>query len=203
MAADGAVFAEIAKMVVADTANLTELGKPFTVALTDTVGSAKVSEARGLKYMQALLEVQYGLDMNYVPETERTAYVRPDFAASLVAAKLVINSDYSNTGNVQEGRVSRVSGFDIVCAPNLTDGGADATDIAQGTGHVFPAAKKDICVALCCHRSAVGTLMLKNLGIEHARRPEYQADLIVAKYAIGHKGLRPEAAAMITLTEQA
>lgn len=209
MAADGAVFAEIGKLVVADTANIPDetgvkgTGKPTKVDLTDTVGSEKVSEARGLKYMQALLKMQYGFDMNYIPETDRTAYVRPDFAASLVSAKIVINADYSASGNVQEGRVTRVSGFDIICAPNLTDGGADVTDIAQGAGHVFPVALKDTCAALCCHRTAVGTLMLKNLAIEHARRTEYQADLIVAKYAIGHKGLRPEAVGMITMTETA
>jgi len=199
-AADGSVLAEIAKLAVSNTENITGLGKPTIVAKTDVIGSALVSEAKGAVYMQALLEMQYHFDMNYIPETDRTAYVRPDFAASLVAAKIVINADYSNQGNVQEGRVNRVSGFDVICAPGLTAGGADATDILQGSGHVFPATYKDTCVALCCHRTAVGTLMLKSLAIETARRTEYQADMVVAKYAIGHKGLRPEATGMITMT---
>nr|WP_320145667.1 hypothetical protein [uncultured Anaeromusa sp.] len=206
LAADGAVLAEVAKMVAAgtghleDASNPTGLGRPTTIALTNTAGSPVVSEAKGLQYMQALLEMQYHFDLNFIPEMDRTAFARPDLAASLVAAKLVINSDYSTNGNIQEGRVLRVSGFDIVCVPGLTQGGADATDILQGDGHVFPSALKDTCVALCIHRSAVGTLTLRNMGLEHARRIEFQGDLVVAKYAIGHKGLRPEACGAITMT---
>lgn len=44
------------------------------------------------------------------------------------------------------------------------------------------------------HRSAVGTVKLKDMALERARRAEFQADQIIGKYAMGHGGLRPEAA---------
>ena len=53
---------------------------------------------------------------------------------------------------------------------------------------------------LVAHRSTVGTLTLKDLSVEHARRANLQADQIIAKYAMGHGGLRPEAAFMGVIT---
>ena len=52
------------------------------------------------------------------------------------------------------------------------------------------AAKNPIII---CHRTSVGTVKLRDLALEQARRAEYQADMLVAKYAMGHGGLRPEA----------
>ena len=52
------------------------------------------------------------------------------------------------------------------------------------------------------HRSAVGTVKLKDLAMERARRAEYQADQIIAKYAMGHGGLRPEAVGVFVQTAQ-
>lgn len=49
-------------------------------------------------------------------------------------------------------------------------------------------------IGLFQHRSAVGTVKLKDLALERARRANFQADQIIAKYAMGHGGLRPEAA---------
>ena len=46
-------------------------------------------------------------------------------------------------------------------------------------------------------------LMLKGLAVEHARRANLQADQIIAKYAKGYAGLRPEAAFMGVITQSA
>ncbi|MGL5566088.1 MAG: hypothetical protein ACRDC4_10215, partial [Plesiomonas sp.] len=51
------------------------------------------------------------------------------------------------------------------------------------------------------HRSAVATLKLRDMALERARRPEYQADQIIAKYAMGHGGLRPEAVGGIVFSK--
>jgi hypothetical protein len=200
--ADGAVLAELAKLVVADTENLTGLGAPKITAKVGSTGTPLTSATLGQLYLDALLEMQYNLDSNFVPETERTAYITPDVAAALVNAKIVIDSDYNSNsnGSIAEGSVMRVAGFDLVKVPGLTRGGASTTNILQGDGHVFPAAYTATCKIIAAHRSAVGTLKLMDLGMEHARRTEYQADMVVAKYAIGHKGLRPEAVMMTTLT---
>ncbi|UAW07000.1 major capsid protein [Enterobacteria phage AH67C600_Q5] len=52
-------------------------------------------------------------------------------------------------------------------------------------------------IGLFMHRSAVGTVKLRDLALERARRANFQADQIIAKYAMGHGGLRPEAAGAV------
>ncbi|MDT8900646.1 hypothetical protein [Anaeroselena agilis] len=202
-AADGAVVAELAKLVVADEENLTGLGKGAIVAKSAAAGTAITSATLGALYLDMLLEMQYNMDANNVPESDRVAYIAPDVSAALVNAKVVINSDYGGSSNIQEGRPVRVAGFNLVNFPNLTRGGASTTDILQGDGHIFPATYASTAKIVAAHRSAVGTLKLIGLGMEHARRAEYQADMFVAKYAMGHRGLRPEAVQMGTMTIEA
>ncbi|WPJ52307.1 major capsid protein [Klebsiella phage RCIP0048] len=82
----------------------------------------------------------------------------------------------------------------------------DEDEDAEATNqkHAFPATggkvNKENVVGLFQHRSAVGTVKLKDLALERARRTEYQADQIVAKYAMGHGGLRPESAGALVFT---
>lgn len=194
IAADAAVLAEIAKEAVADTENLTGLGSPGVVTKTLAAGElVDINEATGKAITQLLLEAAATFDVNRVPLTERVAYLDPTFHAALVASMNAINRDFGGVGTIVEGRVARLCGFDIVSCPHITAGGADNANVLAGAGHVFPAAyaaKKPIVIA---HRTSVGTLKLKDLGFERARRAEYQADMLVAKYAMGHGGLRPEA----------
>ncbi|MCS5736653.1 major capsid protein, partial [Herbiconiux daphne] len=56
-------------------------------------------------------------------------------------------------------------------------------------------------VALVAHRSALGTVKLKDLSLERARRSEYQADAIIGKYAMGHGVLRPEACGALVVAK--
>ena len=200
LAADGANIAEIAKLVVADAENLTGLGKGAIVAKTAASGTSLISATVGQLYLDMLFEMQYNFNKNSVPKSERVAYVAPDVIAALVNAKVLSNRDYSNSGSITEGTVERAAGFDIVMVPHLTAGGAATTDILQGSGHVFPVAYKDTTKIVAAHYSSIGILKLKDLGLEKARRAEFQADMMVAKYAMGHGGLRPEACQLGTLT---
>lgn len=200
MAKDGAVLAEIAKMVVAGVENLAGLGKPSIIAKTATGGLSPISATVGNLYLDALLEMKTNLDNNYVSAMDRVAYCTPDVISALIKGNIVIDQHLTGTGSITEGTVQRVAGFDLVPTVAMTRGGADIANIAQGDGHVFPVAYKDTCKIIACHRSCVGILKLKDLAVEHGRRIEYQSDQIVAKYAHGYKGLRPEACQMCTLT---
>jgi len=199
-ACDGATLAEIAKMVVADAENVAGLGSPEIIPLTGSTGTDPISATLGALYTDALAKAKYYMDTNFVPEEERTAYVMPDVMAAMVNAKTVINNDYNGTGSIATGTVLMVHGFEIVQVPGLTRGGASVTNILQGDGHVFPTTYASTCKILTAHRTSVGTLKLKDLGMEHARRAEYQADQVIGKMAVGHKGLRPETVTMTTLT---
>lgn len=52
-------------------------------------------------------------------------------------------------------------------------------------------------VALVAHPSAVGTVKLMDLATEMEYQINRQGTLLVAKYAVGHGVLRPEAAVQL------
>lgn len=196
-AADGAVLAEAAKMVVANKENLTGLGKGEILTTKMDAADIGVTKNMGLKLVEMLLNVKTKMSQNYVPANERYVFMTPTGVNALVASLVAINHDYGAVATITEGNVLRVAGFDIIETPHLTAGGAAVNDgVIQGEGHVFPTQYKDNCVFIAMHRTAVGTVKLKDLAIERARRAEYQADMLVASYAMGHGGLRPEAAFM-------
>lgn len=196
-AADGAVLAEAAKMIVAGKENITGLGKGEVLAHKIKAEDIGVTQTMGLELVKMLLDVKTKMSNNYVPANDRYVFMTPTGVNALVASLVAINHDYGAVATITEGNVLRVAGFDIIETPHLTSGGAAKNDgVIQGDGHVFPAAYKDTTVFIAMHRTAVGTVKLKDLALERARRAEYQSDMLVASYAMGHGGLRPEAAFM-------
>ena len=203
-ARDGGLIAEIAKIAVEDKELLTGLGKGGV--LTKEVAKVGENAETGVAIYEMLLKMTTAMDNNYVPAGDRVAYMKPVGVQALVAAKDILNRDYGGGISIAEGAGAtlRVLGFDIVKCPHLTVGGATVTNgVIQGTGHVFPAAYKDSAMFVAAHRTTVGTLTLKGLSMEHARRAKYQADQIIGKYAMGHGGLRPEAAFLGAITQKA
>jgi hypothetical protein len=201
IAADGAVLAEAAKMVVEDKENIPGLGKGKLVTRNIAASDYGITEAMGKAIVSMLLEIKAAMSKNRVPATERYVYMKPEGTNALVASLVAINRDFGAVASITEANVLRVAGFDIIETPHLTDGGAAVNDgVLQGNGHVFPATYAESCQFIAMHRTAVGTVKLRDLALEQARRPEYQADQIIAKYAMGHGGLRPEAAFMGVMT---
>lgn len=195
--ADGAVLAEVAKMVVEGKENITGLGKGEVVTMSVSAANQGVTQEEGMAIVKALLEIKAKMSNNYVPEGERYAFMTPEGCAALVASWNAINRDYGGVGSIVDGKVTKIAGFEIVETPHLTMGGAAVNDgLLQGAGHVFPTAYKDNTAFIAMHKSAVGTVKLRDLKLERARRAEYQADMLAASYAMGHGGLRPEAAYM-------
>nr|DAG17733.1 MAG TPA: major capsid protein [Caudoviricetes sp.] len=194
---DGAVLAEAAKMVVANKENLTGLGKGEIITKKLAAADIGVTEAEGKALVQALLEIKAKMSNNYVPETERYVFMTPEARTALIASLVAINRDYGGVATITDANILRIAGFDIIECPHLTMGGAEVNDgLLQGDGHVFPTTYKDKCAFIAMHKSAVGTVKLRDLKLERARRAEYQADMLAASYAVGHGGLRPEAAYM-------
>jgi len=198
MYADGAVLAEVIKMVEAGVENIPGLGKGKAVEVVTAATDRGITAAMGTEVTKALLQVKKEMAENYVPEGDRYVFVTPEVYAALVMNLVNINRDYGGMGSIAEGNVLKIAGFPIIETPHLIMGGANKTGVLQGTGHEVPATiggqPKDQLLFIAMHRSAVGTVKLKDLALEKARRAELQADMIVARYAMGHGGLRPEAA---------
>lgn len=197
IAADGATVAEIAKLVKANTENITGLGKGIVVEKTIT-GGAGINYETGKAVIDGLLEMKAKWTTQYVPEEERFAYITPEVESAIIASKDAINRDYGAVASIVDGNIDKLCGFKIIAVPHLKAGGADKTGMlgTSPEGHEFPTDYAGA-LAVCAHRTAVATVKLKDLQLEHARRPELQADMIIAKNAIGHGGLCPEASGII------
>lgn len=190
VAADGSVIAEGVAVSQA-AANLPGLGTGGIVELETETSVAVSSAAIGKEILDALAKERTVFTKNRVPVADRYAYLTPEAYASVLMALMPNVANYQAIIDIQNGQLLKVHGFELIETPHFEAGGADAK-------HEFPAALVGKVAALCVHRSAVGTVKLKDLALERARRPEYQADQIIAKYAMGHGGLRPEAASVIT-----
>ncbi|RJY49970.1 phage capsid protein [Veillonella atypica] len=197
IAADGATVAEIAKLVKANTENITGLGKGIVVEKTIT-GGAGINYETGKAVIDGLLEMKAKWTTQYVPEEERFAYITPEVESAIITSKDAINRDYGAVASIVDGNIDKLCGFKIIAVPHLKAGGADKTGMlgTSPEGHEFPTDYAGA-LAVCAHRTAVATVKLKDLQLEHARRPELQADMIIAKNAVGHGGLRPEASGII------
>ena len=169
-------------------------GKGGVITTRLDAGVVGINKQTGLAIYQTLLEAKAKMSKNYVPATERYAYIDPEYHSALASAVEFLNRDYGASGTILEGNVIRLAGFDILECPHIVRGGDDNANVIQGEGHVFPAAYADKHPIIICHKTAAGVLRLKNLSMETGRRIEYQADQMIAKMAVGMGGLRPEAA---------
>ncbi|WAX22748.1 capsid and scaffold protein [Pseudomonas phage UFJF_PfSW6] len=208
IAADGAVLAEMVNLCnlpAASNENIAGLG---TAVVLEIGKAADLTdpEARGIAILKGLTLARGRLTKNYVPASDRSFFTSPDDYSAILAALMPNAANYAALIDPETGNIRNVMGFTVIEVPHLTVGGAGDDHDGTNQKHAFPAtASGDVKVAadnvvgIFNHRSAVGTVKLKDMALERARRPEFQADQIIGKYAMGHGGLRPEAAgALVT-----
>ena len=206
LSADGAVLAELAKAVNLHSGgsneNIEGLGKPILIKAYHTTAStgADTQAKRGKKILEALTEARAKLTSNYVPSNDRFFFTTPENYSAILAALSPTEANYAALIDPETGNIRNVMGFTVIETPHLTLGDG----VASGHKHQFPqggtgslASQNTVTagnvVGLFMHRSAIGTVKLKDLTMEHGRDIDKQADIIVAKYAYGHGYLRPEA----------
>ena len=159
-------------------------GTAITDADADTNGDSLVA---------SIYEAAEALDEKDVPEGDRFCFVLPDQYYQLVLSDKVIQKEYiANPAGVgiDTGKIYMVGGFELVMSNNVP-----SSNIASG-----PSAYQgdfSTSVSVCMHRSAVGTVKLMDLGVEAGWDMRRQGTLMLAKYAVGHGILRPEASVEI------
>jgi hypothetical protein len=108
----------------------------------------------------------------------------------------IISTDYRGYGSVADGEVKKIMGFTIVPtthfpADNIAaETGVSALNTYDGN---FTTLK-----SLFWHKSAVGTVKLRDVSTESEYSIEYQGTLMNAKLLCGHGILRPESAYSVT-----
>lgn len=142
---------------------------------------------------EAMFEAARIFDEKDVPADRRFFFVRPAQFYALARSTKVLNRDWGGEGSYAAGNVIRVAGVTIVKTNNLPNTIVAAGSLEAGTGNKY-AGDFSKTVALAMHPSAVGTVKLLDLGMESEYQISRQGTLIVAKYAVGHGVLRPEAA---------
>ncbi len=195
--ADCAIINELANMAAKD-ATVKENIPDNGTGVDKVKGTGKAFEfATGLdlsqsadygnKIIEGLLAARASFTKNYVPMGDRYCLLTPEGYSALIKALMPDSANYQALFDPNSGKLQTICGFEVIEVPHLLNDGVDGKHALNEK--VSTAGLQGIVF----HRSAVGTVKLKDLAMERARRAEYQADQIIAKYAMGHGGLRPEA----------
>lgn len=132
----------------------------------------------GNKIIEGLLAARAAFTKNYVPMGDRYCLLTPEGYSALIKALMPDSANYQALFDPNSGKLQTICGFEVIEVPHLLNDGVDGK---HKLNTKFTAAKLQ---GIVFHRSAVGTVKLKDLAMERARRAEYQADQIIAKYAI-------------------
>lgn len=206
-AADCAIINELANMAAKEADGVKENIPDNGVDAEKVQGTGKAFEfATGLdisqsanygnKLIEGLLAARAAFTKNYVPMGDRYCLLTPEGYSALIKALMPDSANYQALFDPNSGKLQTICGFEVIEVPHLLNDGVDGK---HKLNTKFTDAKLQ---GIVFHRSAVGTVKLKDLAMERARRAEYQADQIIAKYAMGHGGLRPEAVGVFVETAQ-
>jgi len=182
----------------------------ITIDLGTTTGApANLSTAANL--IKTLTLIAQKLDENDIPDGDRFAILKPADYYKLAGADstaITLDSRFNagTGGSLASGSVLQVAGIDIVKSTHLSDisvavGSQDADDAnsnndphGAGAGYNHDLDTTEI---LAGHKSAIGTVKLMDLTTESEYVMTKQGTALVAKYAMGHGVLRPEAAVKV------
>lgn len=178
-------------------------GARASAFVTGEAGGTEITDADGLTNGTSLVSSIYtgaqNLDENYVEEDDRFVAVRPAQYWLLVQEDKLLDRDYGGANGVYaDGKVMRAAGVHIIKSVNVpsTTTTADAGVSSLNSYH----GNMTNVVAIMWHRSAFATVKLLDIATEKEYQVSRQSTLMVAKYAMGHGWLRPEALVEINHT---
>lgn len=156
----------------------------------DTITDAD-ADTSGESLIASIFDSEQNFDEKDVSSEDRYSFVKPAQYNLLAQVDKAINKDYTaGNGDYSKGTIFSVAGMEVVKTNNLPQGVVNSGPSAyQGTF------SNNVCV--CMQKLAVGTVKLIDLAVESEYLIEYQGTLMVAKMAVGHGILRPEAASEI------
>jgi hypothetical protein len=194
---DKHILQTIGQAAQTSTANVGDASYPTGTVLTNTNIASATASTSANGFIDSLFDAAKTLDNNYVPSEGRVCFLKPEMYYKLANATNAINVDFSGRGSIAEGKVSMIAGITLIPVPhfvasNITTG-ADAGSATQG-GSTPQAVDLSNYEGLVSHPSAIGTVKLMDLATEMEYDIRRQGTLMVAKYAMGHGVLRPEAA---------
>ena len=200
----------VAKVIAnASRASATISGGNGGTVLTLANGNTSSSDVTGDELAAAIYDIAQTFDERDIPTTDRFVVLPPaEYYKLPESATRTIDTDFNPGGNgsFASGRVQQIAGMPVIMSNNISQenkppGGSDANELG-GSNNTY-AGDDSKTIGLVFHRSAVGTVKLMDMTTEISGSDYgimYQGTLMVAKYALGHGILRPEAAATIKLS---
>jgi hypothetical protein len=178
--------------VLAAQASTTVTGENGGTVITDADADTNASSL-----ITSIFDAAQALDEKDVPEDDRFCVVAPATYYNLVENDKILNRDFGGANGVYaEGKVLKVAGINIVKSNTAVDAFADNSSAISGTNNTYTG-DFSTTVASVFHKSAIGTVKLMDLAMESEYDIRRQGTLMVAKMALGHGILRPEAAVEI------
>tara|TARA_B100000519_G_C14189460_1_gene412397 strand:- start:32 stop:1018 length:987 start_codon:yes stop_codon:yes gene_type:complete len=194
----------VAKVIAnASRASATLSGGNGGTVLTLANGNTASSDVTGDEIAAAIYDIAQTFDETDIPPTDRFCVLPPaEYYKLAETATRTVDVDFNPQGNgsFASGRVQMVAGIPVMMSNNVPQSNVGSNPTGANNTYSGDDSKT---IGLVFHKSAVGTVKLQDMTTEISGSDYgimYQGTLLVAKYALGHGILRPEAAATIKLS---
>ena len=173
------------------------------VVLTLASGNTASANVTGDELAAAIYDIAQTFDERDIPPTDRFCVLPPaEYYKLAETATRTIDTDFNPQGNgsFASGRVQMIAGIPVMMSNNVPQSNVGSNPSGANNTYSGDDSKA---LGLVFHKSAVGTVKLQDMTTEISGSDYgimYQGTLLVAKYALGHGILRPEAAATIKLS---
>jgi len=147
--------------------------------------------------ISSIFEAIQALDEHDVPSTDRFCITTPDIFYQLANVDKLVNRDFSDAaGDFAKGTIMSIGGVPIIKSATAISAFADNSSAESGTNNTYNVDASNV-AAIIAHKSAVGTVRLKDLTLETNYDYRRIGHLMTARMAHGHGILRPESAVSI------
>ena len=202
----------VARMIFAAASNATQpLAKAINANKTgnaitlgaDYTGAGATRQAKGDALVNAIFDARVAFEQKDVPVDGMYAVFSPEDYFLISASSRAINADFNGgnggNGTIASGQVLQVAGIPILMSNHVTQ--ANYT-LQAGDYNSDYAQNLSKCKGLIFSKESVGVLTLLSPSLQMTGpeyKVQYQADLLVARQAIGMGVLRAESACKIVI----
>jgi hypothetical protein len=203
----------VARLIYAASKNTTEpLAKDppnagrigFSMDLgADYTGAGATNQAKGDALVEAIFDCRVNFEKKDVPTDGMYGVFTPEDYFLITQSSRAINTDFNGytapNGTIAQGETLSVAGIPIYMSNHVAQ---PAYALQNGDKNPDYAQDLSKCKGLIFHRDAVGVVTLLSPSLQMTGpefRVQYQADMLVARQAIGMGQLRAECAASINV----
>ncbi len=186
----------LAKTVDQNLVQLAVIGANASTTITGGNGGDVITDAdantNATSLIASLFEGIQKLDEKDVPSTDRYIVVSPDIYYQLANNDKLLNRDFSSlNGDFGKGTVVSIGGVPVIKSNTCVSAFADNSSAVSGANNTYNIDASNY-VAVMFHKSAIGTVKLKDLVVETTYDARRLGTLITGRMAVGSNVLRPE-----------